>query len=55
VPPPYYAEVDNLNGKAGGIAAPWWTHHRITTRPGAAGATVGSLWDDGYGFTVYLR
>jgi hypothetical protein len=59
VPPPYAAEVANLKGKAGGIAAPWWGHHEVrATAAGTAAKTAakpGSLWDDGYGFTVYLE
>jgi hypothetical protein len=54
-PPPYEAEIVNVAGKAGGISAPWWRHHRVSTRPGRARATASSLWDDGYGITVYFQ
>jgi hypothetical protein len=54
-PPPYAAEVGNVNGKAAGFAGPWWRPHKLTTRPGRGYATASGLWDDGYGFTVYLR
>lgn len=54
-PPPYAAEIANLNNKAGGIAAPWWSHHVISTSPTSPYATAGRLWDQGYGLTVYLK
>jgi hypothetical protein len=54
-PPPYEAEIVNTAGKAGGISAPWWHHHRVSTRPGRGHATASSLWDDGYGITIYLQ
>jgi hypothetical protein len=54
-PPPYAAEIADFAGKAGGIAQSWWRHSRVTAHPGPGYATAGSLWDDGYGFTVYLK
>jgi hypothetical protein len=58
-PPPYEAEIVNIKRKAGGIAAPWWGHHEVrATATGSAAKTAakpGPLWDDGYGFTVYLE
>jgi hypothetical protein len=57
-PPPYAAEIVTLNGSTSGIAG-WWADHQIAlTRTGTSGyaeAKPGKLWDDGYGFTVYLR
>jgi hypothetical protein len=54
-PPPYAAEVANLNGNASGFVASWWSHHKLTTSPGHGYATASGLWDEGYGFTVYLK
>ena len=51
-PPPYAAEIGTIAGKAAGIAAPWWGHHKMATSPYRA--TAGKLWDDGYGLSVYL-
>jgi len=56
-PPPNSAEIATLSGSTGGIAG-WWTHHEVKmTRNGASGsaeARPGKLWDQGYGFTVFL-
>ncbi len=54
-PPPYAAEIANLNGNAGGIAAAWWRDHVMSTSPRTPYATAGRLWDQGYGLTVYLE
>jgi hypothetical protein len=54
-PPPYMAEIVNLAGHSGGLTEPWWTPVKISTGPGPARATAGTLWDDGYGLTVYLQ
>jgi hypothetical protein len=54
-PPPYAAEIANLNGKSSGLATPWWTPHRIATAPSSARAVAGKLWDQGYGLTVSLK
>jgi len=57
-PPPYVAEFATRSGSSGGIAA-WWADHRVRMTGGSSGKTVqaapGALFDDGYGFTVYLR
>ncbi len=57
-PPPYAAEFATLNGSAGGIAS-WWADHRVRMTGGSSGkvrlAAPGALFDDGYGFTVYLE
>jgi hypothetical protein len=54
-PPPAMAEIADIAGGAGGIASGYWRHHRVSTNPGRAYAAASSLWDHGYGFTVYLR
>lgn len=57
-PPPYAAEIVTLSGSAAGIAS-WWADHRVRMTGGPSGkrleAAPGALWDDGYGFTVYLE
>jgi hypothetical protein len=59
VPPPYFAEIVSLRHPAGGIAGRWWGHHAISARTVSKGAAVaarpGGLFDDGYGFTVFLE
>jgi hypothetical protein len=54
-PPPFFAEIVNLNGTTGGIAARSWRHYRVRTSPRSPFASPGPLWDEGYGLTVYLR
>jgi hypothetical protein len=54
-PPPYAAEIVNYAGRAAGISSKWWGHRKVATRPGPPYATATSLWDDGYGLTVYLK
>ncbi len=54
-PPPYAGEIGNSAGHVGGISSKWWSDAKVTTHPGPAYATASSLWDDGYGFTVYLK
>lgn len=57
-PPPYAAEIATASGSAAGIAS-WWAHHQVLMTGGSSGrrleATTSGLWDDGYGFTVYLE
>jgi hypothetical protein len=57
-PPPYAAEIGTASGSAAGIAS-WWAHHQVRMTGGSSGrrleATASALWDDGYGFTVYLE
>jgi hypothetical protein len=57
-PPPYFAEFATRSGSAGGIAS-WWADHRVQMTGGSSGRRVeaapGGLFDDGYGFTVYLE
>ncbi|HUB39131.1 MAG TPA: hypothetical protein VMA72_09790 [Streptosporangiaceae bacterium] len=54
-PPPYAAEIGHLADHDAGISSRWWRHAKSTTHPGPAYAVASSLWDDGYGFTVYLK
>jgi hypothetical protein len=58
VPPPYAAEFATRSGSSGGIAS-WWADHRVRMTGGSSGRRVeaapGALFDDGYGFTVYLE
>jgi hypothetical protein len=54
-PPPYAAEIANLNGHSSGLTSPWWTAQAIGTAPGSARAVAGKLWDQGYGLTVSLK
>jgi hypothetical protein len=56
-PPPNSAEIVTLGGSTGGIAGRWIHHEVKMTRNGASGgaeARPGRLWDEGYGFTVFL-
>jgi hypothetical protein len=54
-PPPYAAEIGDIANHGAGISSQWWRHAKNATHPGPACATASSLWDDGYGFTVYLK
>ncbi|HUB38621.1 MAG TPA: hypothetical protein VMA72_07210 [Streptosporangiaceae bacterium] len=54
-PPPYAAEIGDIADHDAGIASRWWKHARNATHPGRAYAAASSLWDDGYGFSVYLK
>jgi hypothetical protein len=54
-PPPYAAEIGDIADHDAGISSRWWRHARNATHPGPAYATASSLWDAGYGFTVYLK
>jgi hypothetical protein len=58
-PPPYAVEVWPLTGFGGGIASSQWGHHAVRATvagsPARPAAEPGTLWDDGYGFTVYLE
>lgn len=55
-PPPDAAEIATEGGSTGGIASAYWAHHVVeaTGTRGQAQARPGRLFDDGYGFTVYL-
>jgi hypothetical protein len=57
-PPPYAAEFATRGGSAGGIAS-WWADHQVRMTGGSSSRRVeaapGGLFDDGYGFTVYLE
>jgi len=54
-PPPYAAEIGDIANHGAGISSRWWRHAKTATHPGRAYAAASSLWDDGYGFTVYLK
>ena len=56
-PPPAAAEVATVGGSTGGIASSRWAH-QVVEATGAKDriqARPGGLFDDGYGFTVYLE
>ena len=56
-PPPDAAEVGTVGGSTGGIASPHWARHAVeaTGAKDRVQARPGRLFDDGYGFTVYLE
>jgi hypothetical protein len=56
-PPPDAAEVATVGGSTGGIASSRWAHQVVeaTGAKDRVQARPGRLFDDGYGFTVYLE